>query len=121
MPREAGPFRLLFTARAGIIYLCVGLCPAEAFIMAKICQVTGKRGNNAKYIRNRHSQGWKYKAPHKNRVQDPNLQSIRLKTPSGTYRITVAASVLKSPEFNAVACGLRPIPKEWLKKPSYGI
>jgi len=28
---------------------------------------------------------------------------------------------LKSPEFNAVICGLKPIPKAWLKKPSYGI
>ena len=53
--------------------------------MAKICQVSGKRGNNAKHIRNQHSQGWKYKAPHKNRVQDPNLQTVHLKTPTGTY------------------------------------
>ena len=89
--------------------------------MAKICQVSGKRGNNAKHIRNQHSQGWKYKAPHKNRVQDPNLHSVRLKTPTGTYRLVVATSVLKSAEYNQVACGLKPIPKAWLKKPGYGI
>jgi large subunit ribosomal protein L28 len=90
--------------------------------MAKICQVTGKKGNTkAKYIRNQHSQGWKYKAPHKPRTQEANLQSIRLKTPTGTYRILVAASVLKSMEFNMVACGLKPIPKAWLKKPSYNL
>jgi ribosomal protein L28 len=89
-------------------------------IMAKICQVTGKKGNTtAKFIRNRHSQGWKYKAPKKNRTQEVNLRSIRLKTPEGTFRITVAASVIKSPAFNAVACGLRPIPKAWLQKPTY--
>lgn len=89
--------------------------------MARICQVSGKKANNAKHIRNTHSQGWKYKAPHKNRLQLPNLQSIRLKTPTGTYRLLVATSVIKSEEFNLVACGLKPIPKAWLKKPNYGI
>jgi large subunit ribosomal protein L28 len=89
--------------------------------MAKICQVSGKKGNKAKHIRNQHSQGWKYKAPKKNRVQLPNLQTVRLKTASGTVKLTVATSVIKSPEFSAVACGLKPIPKAWLKKPSYGI
>ncbi|CAN1537598.1 L28, ribosomal protein L28 [Fimbriimonadaceae bacterium] len=94
----------------------------EVIEMAKICQVTGKKGNTtAKFIRNRHSQGWKYKAPHKNRTQEANLQSVRLKTPTGTYRLTVAASVIKSPIFNAVACGLKPIPQEWLKKASYNV
>jgi hypothetical protein len=29
--------------------------------------------------------------------------------------------VLKSEEFNKVLCGIKPMPKEWLKKPSYGI
>jgi large subunit ribosomal protein L28 len=87
--------------------------------MAKICQVSGKRGNNAKHIRNTHSQGWKYKAPKKNRVQDPNLQTVRLKTEHGVLKMRVAASVIKSPEFNRVACGLKPVPKHWLKKPSY--
>lgn len=91
--------------------------------MAKICQVTGKTNNTtAKHIRNQHSQGWKYKAPHKNRVQHANLQSIRLRTPDGrSYRITVAASVLKSEDFNMVACGLRPVPSAWLKKPTYNL
>jgi large subunit ribosomal protein L28 len=85
----------------------------------KVCQVSGKSGNNAKHIRNQHSQGWKYKAPKKNRIQYPNLHTVRLKTPTGTYRLTVATSVLKSAEWNRVACGLAPIPKCWLKKPSY--
>jgi len=90
--------------------------------MARICQVSGKKGNtSAKYIRNQHSQGWKYKAPHKNRVQQANLQSVRLKTPTGTYRLLVCTSVIKSAEYNMVACGLKPIPPAWLKKPSYGI
>lgn len=89
--------------------------------MAKICQVSGKRGNNAKHIRNQHSQGWKYKAPHKNRVQSPNLQVVRLKTPHGVVRLKVATSVIKSEAFNMVACGLRPVPKAWLKKPSYDL
>lgn len=90
--------------------------------MAQICQVSGKRANTkAKFIRNRHSQGWKYKAPHKNRVQHLNLQVVRLKTPNGSVKLTVAASVLRSPEFAAVACGLKPIPAAWLQKPTYGI
>lgn len=90
--------------------------------MAKICQVSGKKGNTtAKYIRNQHSQGWKYKAPHKNRVQQANLQTVRLKTPTGVYRITVATTVLKSEVYNMVACGLKPVPKEWLKKASYNV
>lgn len=91
--------------------------------MAQICQVSGKRSNTkAKFIRNRHSQGWKYKAPHKNRVQQLNLQVVRLRLPSGnTVKLTVAASVLRSPEFAAVACGLKPIPAAWLVKPTYGI
>ncbi len=89
--------------------------------MARICQVSGKKANNAKHIRNTHSKGWLYKAPHKNRLQKPNLQAIRLKTPTGTYRLLVATSVIKSEEFNLVACGLKPIPKSWLKKADYGI
>ena len=89
--------------------------------MAKICQISGKRGNNAKHIRNRHSQGWKYKAPKRNRVQNPNLQTVRIKTPTGTHRLVVATNVIKSEEFNMVACGLKPIPKAWLKKPGYDL
>lgn len=90
--------------------------------MAKICQVSGKRSNTkAKFIRNRHSQGWKYKAPHKNRTQEVNLQTVRLKTPTGTIKLVVAASVLRSPEFAAVACGIKPVPAAWRIKPGYGI
>ncbi len=89
--------------------------------MARVCQVSGKKGNNAKHIRNTHSQGWKYKAPHKNRVQHPNLQTVRVKTPNGTVKLLVSTSVIKSPEFNAVASGIKPMPKSWMKKPGYGI
>lgn len=89
--------------------------------MAKICQVSGKTGNSAKHIRNTHSQGWKYKAPHKNRRQDPNLKKVRVKTTHGVVTMMVSTDVLKSPEFNSVLCGLRPVPKAWLKKPSYNI
>lgn len=87
--------------------------------MAKICQISGKKANNAKHIRNTHSQGWKYKAPKKNRTQSPNLQVVRLVTPTGTHKLTIATNVLKSEMFNMVACGLRPMPKAWLKKPGY--
>jgi len=89
--------------------------------MAKICQVSGKKGNNAKHIRNQHSQGWKYKAPKRNRVQDPNLQIVRVKTAHGTVKLKVATSVIKSAEFAAVACGIKPMPKAWAKKAHYGI
>ncbi len=89
--------------------------------MAKICQVSGKKGNNAKHIRNQHSQGWKYKAPKRNRVQDPNLQIVRVKTPHGVVKLKVATSVIKSAEFAAVACGIKPMPKAWGKKATYGI
>lgn len=87
--------------------------------MAKICQVSGRRGNNAKHIRNTHSQGWKYKAPHKNRVQDANLQTVHIKHLGRKVTLKVSTRVLKSPEFASVLCGLRPMPKAWLKKPSY--
>jgi ribosomal protein L28 len=87
--------------------------------MPRVCQVSGKKANNAKHIRNTHSQGWKYKAPKRNRLQLPNLQTVRLNTPTGSHRITVATSVLKSEEFNMVACGLKPVPKAWLKKATY--
>ncbi|MBS1716250.1 MAG: hypothetical protein JSS72_00790 [Armatimonadetes bacterium] len=89
--------------------------------MANICQVSGKKTNNAKHIRNRHSQGWKYKAPKKNRTQLPNLQIVRVKTPHGVVTLKVATSVLKSPKFAAVLCGLKPMPKSWAKKPSYNL
>ncbi|HZH98228.1 MAG TPA: L28 family ribosomal protein [Fimbriimonadaceae bacterium] len=89
--------------------------------MANICQVTGKKANNAKHIRHRHSGQWKFRAPKKNRTQLVNLQTVRVKTPNGTVTMRVAASVLKSAEFNAVVCGLRPMPKAWLKKPGYDI
>jgi ribosomal protein L28 len=89
--------------------------------MANICQVSGKKGNNAKHIQNQHSQGWKYRAPKKNRVQLPNLQTVKIRTPHGTIKLTVCTKVLKSPEFNMVAAGMKPVPKAWLKKPTYGI
>jgi ribosomal protein L28 len=89
--------------------------------MAKICQVSGKKPNSAKHIRNQHSQGWKYRAPKKNRWQNPNLHTVKVQTPNGKVTLTVATSVLKSAEFNAVVCGLKPVPKEWLKKPSYNV
>jgi len=33
--------------------------------------------------------------------------------------LQVSASAMRHPEFQAVAAGLKPIPKEWLKKPRY--
>lgn len=87
--------------------------------MAKICQVSGKKGNNAKHIRHRHSGAWKFRAPKKNRTQLPNLQVVRVKTESGVVKMVVSTKVLKSPEFALVASGIKPVPKSWLKKPSY--
>lgn len=87
--------------------------------MARICQVSGKKANNAKHIRHRHSGQWKFRAPKKNRLQQPNLQTVTIKTAHGRVRLTVATSVIKSEEFNRVVSGLKPIPKAWLKKPSY--
>ena len=89
--------------------------------MAKVCQVSGKRGNHAKHIRHRHSGQWKFRAPKKNRVQHANLQKVTIQTKTGKEPLTVATSVLKSPEFAAIVAGLKPIPKSWLKKPDYGI
>ncbi|MBS1701212.1 MAG: hypothetical protein JST12_06095 [Armatimonadetes bacterium] len=84
--------------------------------------MSGKKGNTtAKYIRNRHSQGWKYKAPHKNRTQNANLQVVRLKVGGNNVKLVVSTDVLKSPLFAQVACGLKPVPKTWLKKASYGL
>ena len=88
--------------------------------MAKICQISGKKANNAKHIRHRHS-AWKFKAPHKNRTQGANLQRVTITTPNGKVRLTVAASILKSEEFARVACGLKPVPKAWLAKPTYAV
>jgi large subunit ribosomal protein L28 len=88
--------------------------------MAKVCQVSGKRGNNAKHIRHRHSGAWKFRAPKKGRIQLPNLQTVRIQTENGPVKMKVCTKVLKSPEFAAVASGLKPVPKDWLKKPSYG-
>jgi len=87
--------------------------------MAKVCQVSGKKANHAKHIRHRHSGQWKFRAPKKCRVQNVNLQRVSIKTPNGIVRMTVATSVLKSEEFARVLCGLKPIPKEWLKKPTF--
>lgn len=88
--------------------------------MAKICQVSGKKANQAQHCRHRHS-AWKFRAPHKNRTQLPNLQVVTVKTPNGKVRLTVATSVIKSEEFAAVVAGLKPIPKAWLKRPTYGV
>ena len=89
--------------------------------MARVCQVSGKKANNAKHIRHRHSGAWKFRAPKKNRLQLPNLHVVRVKTEHGTVKLSVAASVIKSAEFAAVVSGLKPIPKEWLKKATYNI
>ena len=89
--------------------------------MAKVCQVSGKRGNHAKHIRHRHSGQWKFRAPKKNRMQAANLQKVTIQTKNGKVRMTVSTSVLKSADFAAVVSGVRPIPKAWLKKPDYGI
>ena len=88
--------------------------------MAKVCQVSGKRANAAKHVRHRHS-AWKFRAPHKNRWQHANLQTVTVNTPQGKVRMTVATSVMKSAEFARVLCGLKPIPKEWLVKGGYGL
>jgi large subunit ribosomal protein L28 len=88
--------------------------------MAKICQVSGKKANSAQHCRHRHS-AWKFRAPHKPRFQYPNLQTVTIKTAHGKVRLTVAASVIKSAEFAAVVSGLKPIPKAWLAKRSYGL
>ncbi len=88
--------------------------------MANICQVSGKKANNAKHVRHRHS-AWKFRAPHKNRWQKANLQRVTIKTPHGKVRLLVATSVMKSEEFARVISGLKPIPKAWLDKPGYGI
>ncbi|HRF59884.1 MAG TPA: L28 family ribosomal protein [Fimbriimonadaceae bacterium] len=88
--------------------------------MAKICQISGKKGNSAQHVRHRHS-AWKFRAPHKPRRQQPNLQVVTLNTPHGKVRLTIAASILKSEMFAAVACGLKPIPKDWLRKPTYNL
>lgn len=88
--------------------------------MAKICQVSGKKANKAKHVRHRHS-AWKFRAPHKNRWQHANLQTVTIKTPNGKVRLTVATSVMKTEEFQRVVAGLSPIPKAWLKKPGYAI
>jgi large subunit ribosomal protein L28 len=89
--------------------------------MAKVCQVSGKKANSAKHIRHRHSGQWKFRAPKKNRFQNVNLQRVTISTPTGKIRLTVATSVLKSQEFAAVLCGLKPVPKAWLEKPGYGL
>jgi len=89
--------------------------------MAKVCQVSGKRANHAKHIRHRHSGQWKFRAPKKNRIQGANLQKATIITPNGKVRLTVSTDVLKSQKFAAVLCGLKPIPKAWLKKFTYGV
>ncbi|MBL1150870.1 MAG: hypothetical protein D8M53_11770 [Armatimonadetes bacterium] len=91
----------------------------RTFGMAKICQVSGKKGLKARHIRHRHSGQWKFRAPRKNRVQQPNLQVATVQTPHGRVRLVVSAKVLKSPEFAAVMAGLKPVPAAWLKKPTY--
>jgi large subunit ribosomal protein L28 len=87
--------------------------------MPRVCQVSGKKANNAKHIRHRHSGQWKFRAPKKNRLQHPNLQTVRVNTPIGKVKLVVATSVLKSPEFAEVLSGVRPIPKSWLAKPKF--
>jgi len=89
--------------------------------MAKICQVSGKKGNSAKHIRHRHSGAWKFRAPKKNRTQLPNLQNVTVNTPNGKVRLTISTSAMKSEEFAQVCCGLKPIPKAWLVKPTYNL
>ncbi len=89
--------------------------------MAKICQVSGKSRNNAKHIRHRHSGQWKFRAPKKNRSQNPNLQNVTIQTPHGKIRLCVCTSVMKSADFVSVIAGIRPVPKAWLKKPSYNL
>jgi len=89
--------------------------------MAKVCQVSGKKANGANHIRHRHSGAWKFRAPKKHRTQEANLQHVTVNTPGGRVRLLVCTSVLKSPEFAKVLCGLKPIPKEWRKKANYGI
>lgn len=89
--------------------------------MANVCQITGKKANSAKHIRHRHSGQWKFRAPKKNRLQHVNLKTVTVRTKEGMFRLRVAASVLKSPEFNMVVCGLKPMPKAWIHKPGYDI
>ncbi len=87
--------------------------------MAKMCQVTKKKPNSARHIRHRHSGQWKFRAPRKARQQIPNLQTVTIQTPHGKVRLRVSARAMKSAMLAEVLSGLRPIPKEWLKKARY--
>ncbi len=87
--------------------------------MARVCQVSGKKANNAKHIRHPHSGLWKNRAPKKNRLQLPNLQNVTIQTPHGKVQLKVATTVLKSEKFAEVMSGIKPIPKAWLKKTKY--
>ncbi len=89
--------------------------------MAKVCQVSGTKGNKARHIRHRHSGQWKFRAPRKNRVQYPNLQIVTLETPHGKVRLQVCAKIIKSDLFASVVAGRRPVPAAWLKKPRYEV
>ncbi|MCL6624574.1 MAG: hypothetical protein K6T17_08170 [Fimbriimonadales bacterium] len=87
--------------------------------MAKMCQITKKKPNNARHIRHLHSGQWKFRAPRKPRRQIPNLQTVTIQTPNGKVRLRVSARAMKSAMLAEVISGLRPIPKEWLKKARY--
>ncbi|MBA3726808.1 MAG: hypothetical protein H0W86_10235 [Armatimonadetes bacterium] len=87
--------------------------------MARVCQVSGKKGLKARHVRHRHSGPWKFRAPRKNRVQHPNLQTVTIQTPHGKVRLTVCTTVMKSQAFIDVVAGNKPLPKAWLVKPSY--
>src|SRR5689334_265095 len=91
----------------------------EEITMARVCQVSGKKANNAKHIRHRHSGQWKFRAPKKSQLQQANLKSVKAKTEHDVATLTVATYVLNGAEFSCVVSGIKPVPKAWLKKPSY--
>ncbi len=115
------PSALAIRSALRVFWVLVPTSEASSSIMAKICQVSGKKGNHAKHIRHRHSGAWKFRAPKKNRMQLPNLQTVTVRTPHGKVKMIVSTTVLRSTIFNSVLCGIRPIPKAWLKKPNYNL
>ena len=51
---------------------------------------------HGQFVRNRHSVGWKYRAPHKKRLFKPNLQTVRMLVNGATKRTKVCTKCMKS-------------------------
>ena len=84
-------------------------------IMAKVCDISGRKAQAGRWTRHPHSGSWAHRAPQKARRFEVNLQTVTIQTPKGKKKIKVAARMMNSRNFLAIVAGQKQLPAHLMK------